>query len=199
MFTETSTPSPVPSICIPPWAGGLCPPSVVHAHEENVPRNAADAKAKCPFRASKSHRTSCSSVCGSRREKRYGTVCRMILGTSVTCSTSGNKLSRIFRTSTTEFTICGSEVWSKGTTRALSTICSKMRLRTRSSRLTSATWSGREPPSSGLLWGGFFRNSTMQCNSFPPPPSHRLLPSSGAVRGGADSQQGPLRRSSVHT
>ena len=40
MIAETSTPSTVPSICIPPWAGGVTPPSVVHTHH---PRGASIA------------------------------------------------------------------------------------------------------------------------------------------------------------
>ena len=57
MFTETSTPSPVPSICKPPWAGGVSPPSVVRTHKPCVPSSANDAKAKCVFSTSEVNET----------------------------------------------------------------------------------------------------------------------------------------------
>ena len=138
MFTETSTPSPVPSICTPPWAGGVSPPNIVHTHKPRVPSSANDAKAKCAFTAPEEdelkprHWHQLFRHLRLQERERCGAVCRIILGTSMTCSTSGNKLSRIFRTSTTEPTICGSEVWRRGKTGALSMICSTMRRGTRS-------------------------------------------------------------------
>ena len=38
VVTETSTPSPLPSICTQPWAGGVSPSSVAHTHDPPVER-----------------------------------------------------------------------------------------------------------------------------------------------------------------
>ena len=99
MFTETFTPSPVPPVFayLPGLAVSLHPVSrtgIIHVCL-SAP---TDGNAECAFVASEANvlEHNCSAICGSRREERCGTVCRMILGTSMTCSTSGNELSRIF-------------------------------------------------------------------------------------------------------
>ena len=54
--------------------------------------------------------------------------------------------SRTFSTSTTESTICGSELWRRGTTDTQSTICSTVRRKTRSCGPDTAdSRSGRDP------------------------------------------------------
>ena len=75
-----------------------------------------------------------------------------ILGTSITCSTSGKELSRIFSTSTSCSTTSGTGASSIGRTGAPSAICSTVCRCTRSCGPdTAESRSGREPPSSGTL------------------------------------------------
>ena len=114
----------------------------------------------------------------------------------MTCSTSGNELSRIFSTSTTESTICGTGVWRSGTTGTESTICSTMRRGTRSCGLTSARRSGSVPLTAGgssssrkvlhtcRLGSEFFRSLAVYFFSFPPPRPCRLLALCAVVLGG---------------
>ena len=153
----------MPSICIPPWAGGVSPPNVVHEHEEHVPRNAADAKAKV-------HLHSVGSQRNRTRAVPPTAVCRMILGTSMTCSTSGKELSKIFSTSITESTSCGSGAWRSGTTGALHDAPRDSLLRPghakhpvqpRAPEHQHAIVVEEEVLRARLLGGGFFQNSAV--------------------------------------
>ena len=153
----------MPSICIPPWAGGNGSPARVRS----PPATTRTAQAQDHLRPPSSRKsamsvhwwnegtgtpTNCSASCGSRGTTRCGTWCRMILGTSITCSTSGNELSRIFSTFTGCSTTSGTGTSSKGRTGALSAICSTVCRCTRSCGPdTAKSRSGREPPSSSTL------------------------------------------------
>ena len=131
------------------------------------------------------------------------------MGTSMTCSTSGTKLSRIFRTATIESTSCGSGSWRRGRTGAESAICTTIRRGTRSCGLTPERRSGREPPSSGTL------SLSSRLKYRVPGSEGWVLPERGRVlhleptpwpwlspvpvgRCGATLQPGPSRRSSAH-
>ena len=94
--------------------------------------------------------TNCSTTCGSGSEERGGAWHIKSQGTLVAFPAfPPGEWSRIFSTSTTESTICGSEVCRRGTTGTQSTICSTVRRKTRSCGPDTAdSRSGRDPAAS---------------------------------------------------
>ena len=114
---------------------------VVHVHEPRVPRS-----------GTRQGRLRLGVLPSAAPGEKSGTKpCAEESWASMTCSTSGTNLSKIFSTSLTESTVCGTGSWRSGRTGAKSTICSTMRRGTPSCGLTPARRSGREPPSSDTL------------------------------------------------
>ena len=121
----------------------------------------------------------------------------------------GREWSRIFSTSTTESTICGSEVWRRGTTGTQSTICSTVRRKTRSCGPDTAdSRSGRDPEAStsstskgkvlgACRLGGWDAPERGRVVLLVPTPQP-LLPSVSVGLSGAYTRQGPCGRSAVH-
>ena len=195
----------MPSICIPPWAGGVTPPSAVHAHEENVPRNAADAKAKCAF----------SQRCRTRAIPP--TVLPSAAPGGALWSSVQNDLGHFddlldvrqlvvedlqhFHHGVHQLRLKSVEKRDDGCRvddllhDAPRDSLRRQPVRPRAPELQHAIVVEEEVLRAGLLGGGCLRNSTVYFFSNPPRP----LPSSGAVRCGAGTRQGPLRRSGVHT
>ena len=138
--------SALPSIYIPPWAGGepfragpLGVPGALQAPVD--PRglfpNTGPHLASSIGPESQPHprrhgtSTNCSAVCGTGRDRQRGGRERLeILGTSISCSGTGR--STIFSTSSNLSTSCGTGASSSGTTGTQSTVCSMVRRCTRS-------------------------------------------------------------------
>ena len=129
MVVETS---PVPSICVPPWAGGdplrWAPLDVARTRQPPVgprgPRtwkhvrtvaSLASALISSSSSAVAAHvekegtgtSTNCSASCGTRSDARCGMVSsRVIVGTSITCSATTGSVTKNWTTSDNWSTIC---------------------------------------------------------------------------------------------
>ena len=128
----------------------------------------------------------------------------------MTCSTSGNKLSRIFRTATIESTSCGSGSWRRGRDGcrvndllhdsprdSLLRPDTREAVRPRAPELRHAVIVVEaEVPRAGLRGGGCFRNVGRELHLVPTP--WPWLSSVPVGRYGATLQPRPSRRSSAH-
>ena len=109
MVTETTggaAASALPSIYIPPWAGGEPCRAVdgIHTQVHTLPKASEPSASR--IHSGNGTSTNCSAVCGTGRTRRGGGRGRLeILGTSISCA--GTKRSTICSTFSKLSTICG--------------------------------------------------------------------------------------------